>query len=422
MTSDYEPRPISTLAFPKSKQLRGHVLALVVLAFLVAEAGWAAAVVMANKGTDFYLYYLAAEALKRGRDIYSLDATEWQRLAMEVNVPHYAPPYRYPPLLATLTQSLTLLPPRYAFAMWSGINVLVVLVTAFLLSRWLANRWVVPWIFIGLAGYVPVLTTVYAGQVNLFILLSVVVYLYALARGHLAGAGLALAAGVMFKPIPIALVLHAAWRRRFRVLLGLLSGLIVLVLITLPAIGLRPYQAYARHAISLAGLTRAGEPVVYPPNQGLSGLFGRLLTRHEFGGALGDNSALARTLTLIASLILILATGVLCWPGKFSEGLFVLEAGLLIVTTHLITPVGWFHHMALAFVALAVAWWSASNWERALILIAYVLINVQGLFWHQLVGYTPLLSLGTYGLLILWGILAWQITRHRRQLRKTRRE
>ncbi|MCS7287471.1 MAG: hypothetical protein NZ653_10115, partial [Anaerolineae bacterium] len=82
---------------------------------------------------------------------------------------------------------------------------------------------------------------------------------------------------------------------------------------------------------------------------------------------------------------------------------------------------GWFHHMALAFLAFAVAWQSASNRERAFVLIAYALINVQGLFWHQLVGHTLLLSLGTYGLLILWGVLAWQITEHRRRIRKNQR-
>ncbi|MCS7287392.1 MAG: hypothetical protein NZ653_09690 [Anaerolineae bacterium] len=89
-----------------------------------------------------------------------------------------------------------------------------------------------------------------------------------------------------------------------------------------------------------------------------------------------------------------------------------------MVTTHLIAPVSWFHHMALAFVALLVAWQFASGWERVFILLAYALMNLQGLFWHQLVGYTLLLSLGTYGLLILWGVLAWQIVKRGRQLHR----
>ncbi|MDW8068959.1 MAG: glycosyltransferase family 87 protein [Anaerolineae bacterium] len=395
--------------------MKRYALALTVLAFLVVEAGWAAVVVMANKGTDFYLYYLAAEALKRGQDIYSLDATEWQRLAIEVNVPHYVTPYLYPPLLATLIQPLTLLPPRFAFAIWSGINVLVVLITALWLSRWLADRWVVPWIFIGLAGYVPVLTTVYAGQVNLFVLLSVVAYLYALARGRPAGAGLALAMGVLLKPISVTLALHAAWKFLARTVLWLFVGLVLLGFIAIPLIGLKPYQTYLRLSLSLANLMQAGEPVVYPPNQGLSGFFGRLLTHHEFGSALTHNPALAKTLTLSVSAVLALATAALCWPGKFSKDLFLLEAGLVVVTTHLIAPVSWFHHMALAFVALSVAWQSASGWERVCILIAYFLMNLQGLFWHPLVGHTLLLSLGTYGLLVLWGVLAWQMVKHRRR-------
>lgn len=397
-----------------SEQLKRFLSVLAIFALLAVEAGWAIAVVVANKGTDFYLYYLAAEALKRGWDVYSLGSAEWRGLAIEVNVPHYAPPYRYPPLLATLIQPLTFLPPRYAFAVWSGINVVVVLGVALLLSRWLADRWVIPWVFIGLAGYVPVLTTVYAGQVNLLVLLAVVVYLYAIARDHTAGAGLALAAGVMFKPMPITLAFHALFRRQLRIILWLLIGLTVFVLITLPAIGLEPYQAYVRHSLSLAGLTQVGEPGVYPPNQALSGFFGRLLTQHEFGGALADKPELARALTLMTSFFLVLITGMLCWPRAFSKNLFALEAGLVIVATHLITPTGWFHHMALASVAFATAWHLASGMDRLFVFVAYVLINVQGLFWHQLIGYTSLLSLGTYGLLILWGVLAWQIAKQKR--------
>lgn len=398
-------------------QIKRYISALIVLAFLAVEAGWAGAVVIANKGTDFYLYYLTAKALEQGLDIYSLDAVEWQRLSAEANVPHYAPPYRYPPLLAILVRPLTLLSPRRAFAIWSGINVLITLVTAFLLSQWLSNRWVVPWVFIGLMGYVPVLTTVYAGQVNLFVLLFVVAYLYALAQGYPAGAGLALAAGVMLKPMPIALIFHAAWKRRFRVLLWMLIGFIVIVLITLPVIGWKPYQDYARYSLSLAGLTRMGEPGVYPPNQALSGFFGRLLTHHEFGGALADSPTLSKALTLMVSFVLILATGVICGRGNFSEDLFALEAGLVIIAFYLITPTGWFHHMALAFVAFAAAWRFALSLERLFVLLAYALVNVQGLFWHQLIGYTPLLSLGTYGMLILWGVLAWQIAKYRPRVR-----
>ncbi|MCS7287391.1 MAG: DUF2029 domain-containing protein [Anaerolineae bacterium] len=213
-----------------------------VLAFLTVEIGWAAVVVMANKGTDFYLYYLAAEALKRGLDIYGLDNTAWQQLAIEVGVPHYAPPYRYPPLIATMIEPLTLLPPRHAFAVWCGANALLLLATAFLLSRWIAGQWVAPWIFIGLAGYVPVLTTVYAGQVNLFVFLSVVAYLFAFTRGRLAGAGLALATGIMLKPIPAPLALHAAWKFQARIVLWLFIGLVLLGLITIPFIGLKPIR------------------------------------------------------------------------------------------------------------------------------------------------------------------------------------
>ena len=401
-----------------------YLSTLTILAFLIVQISWATAVVMANKGTDFYLYYLAARAFKQGQDVYNLDAADWQHLAAKAGVPHYAPPYRYPPLAAVLVSPLIILPPRHAFAIWGVLNALALLATALLLSQVVAGRWVDPLIFVGLAGYVPALTTVYAGQVNLFVLLAVAVYIYAFIRGHAIGAGLALATGVMLKPIPATLGVHALWRRQPRIVLTLFIGLVLLALLSLPVIDIEPYKAYVYNSLHLAGLAQMGTPGTYPPNQGLSGFFGRLLTRHPYGGALADAPSLARTLTLAASFALITATAVLCWPHQPLRELFCLEVGLVIIATHLIAPISWYHHMALAFVALAAAWQAAPanrpfSRVRAIIFIAYVLINLQGLLWHQLTGHTALLSLGTYGLLILWGLLAWQIVQRKWQTPRT---
>ncbi len=391
---------------------------LALLAFLVVQVGWMIAVVGANKGTDFYVYYLAAEALKRGWNVYELDFSTWQSLATQMDVPHHSFPYLYSPLTALIVRPLTLLPPRPAFAVWSGLNVLLLFASGLLLSRLIARQWVSPLVFIALAGYVPALTTVYAGQVNFLVLLSVSAYLYALRRKKPTCAGLALAAGILVKPIPLPLAFHALWRARYRLFLSVLVGLILLILLTLPGVGTGPYRAYGRLSLHLSGLTQPGSPGAYPPNQGLSGFFGRLLTHHEYGGSLADRPALAKALTLATSLILVLATVALCWPGQVSGGLFFLETGLVLVTTHLIAPISWLHHLTVAFVALLAAWQAASSrWERVLVLLSYVLIDLQGVLWHWLVGYTLLLSLGTYGLLILWGVLAWQTVRFRQKSR-----
>lgn len=388
---------------------------LALLAFLAVQVGWVAAVVAANKGTDFYVYYLAAEALKRGRNIYELDFYTWQSLATQMGVPHYSFPYLYPPLIALIIRPFTLLSPRHAFAVWSGGNVLLLLASALLLSRLVARQWISPLVFIALAGYVPALTTVYAGQVNILVLLSVIAYLYALQREKPVCAGLALAAGILVKPIPLPLAFHGLWKARYRVFFSVLVGLIVLALLILPGVGPEPYMAYGRLSLQISGLAQLGSPSTYPPNQGLGGFFGRLLTHHEYGSSLADHPALARALTLATSLILVLATAVLCWPGRVSEDLFVLEVSLVLITTHLIAPFSWFHHMTVAFVALIAAWQVASSrWERALVLLSYILIDLQGVLWHRLVGHSLLLSLGTYGLLILWGVLAWQTIRFRR--------
>lgn len=396
-----------------------HVSLLVVFIFLVLQVGWATAVVVDNKGTDFYLYYLAAKGLQQGQDIYNLDTRGWQKLAADAGVPHYAPPYRYPPLTALVVEPFTVLSPRYAFAVWSAMNVLVLVLAVLLLSRLASDRWVSPLIFIGAAIYVPVLATIYAGQINLLVLLAVSAYALWFAREHKIGAGLALAMGTMLKPIPITLGLHALWRLQSQVVASVLIGLLLFALLTLPVVGTVSYESYLHNSLHLAGLGKAALPTTYPPNQGLSGFFGRVLTSNSYGSSLTDNPALAHTLTLITSLALVVVTAMLCWPRRSLEKtLFLSEVGLVVVATHLVAPISWYHHMALAFIALVAAWVALPrerllNPMRTVLLASYVLIELQGLLWHRMIGHTVFLSLGTYALLLLWMVLAWEVIHYK---------
>jgi len=80
----------------------------------------------------------------------------------------------------------------------------------------------------------------------------------------------------------------------------------------------------------------------------------------------------------------------------------------------LVTPTTWYHLLillAVPFVALLIGWQVGALGRGALILVgvAYLLVDTQGLLWHRLEPWPALTSLGTCGMVILWGLLAQQL-------------
>jgi len=379
-------------------------------------ASWGGFVVMANKLIDFYLYYLAAEALKRGLDLYQISDPAWAELGRVLAVPHYAPPYRYPPLTALLVMPLLALKPRLAAFVWAFISALALVGSAWLLAEATRSEFegknILPFVILGF--FVPALTTLYAGQVNALILLTVAWAFFAFRRRRETLSGIALAIGTMLKVIPIALTAYLFWRQRFRLVVAFIAGLLLIVLLTMPLVGVEIYKSYLTNGIALGV---RNEIMLYPPNQSLLGFLARLLV-HPATGRVEDQQILAQTLARSLSVLVVAATVLICWPKGSIEAFFDLELSLVLIAVHLIAPVTWYHHLlllAIPFTVLAQRGWQGtlSNPILGLALLAYGLIDIQGLFWHQLEPYPWLTSLATYGMLILWGLLGWLILKQK---------
>ena len=370
--------------------------AITCLAIHAGIAIWAVAI---NQGVDFSVYYLAAKALRQGRNIYTLSDADFAALAREYDVPRYAPPYPYPPLIAGLVGLFATWSAGTALLVWSGASVGAAWLSGLLLSRRCSRRWIDPTVFGALALFGPIWTTLYAGQANTFVLLALAFYVAL--PGALAS-GCALAVGLLLKPLAAPLIVHLVWRRDWQRLAGVALGLAAVLLLSLPLTGWQSLFDYLRH-VPQVGLQRLGSaPVTYPPNQSLLGCFGRLLA--------GVPSR-ARPLWLVSSAALCLGVAMLTRGVSAARGeRFTLETGLVLITGVLVVPIGWYHHGVVALLAIVSVWRSTrARAARIVVAIAFVAICAQGVLWHKLQSQPWLLSLGTYGLLLLYAVVAREL-------------
>jgi len=373
---------------------------------------------LTNNLEDFYLYYLAASAFRSEMDVYDMHHFEhWQPLADALNVPAFAPPYRYPPLLAVLIMPLLALPPRVAGFVWTIANTIAVMGAVAVLAEILpGGRKRLPWMWLIAVLFVPVLSTLYSGQVNALVLLSIALALWASQRNRPTEAGLALSLGIMLKLMPLTLVVYFLWRRQWRVVIGAIAGLAILALLCIPFVGWDAMWSYGQH---MALKADPHQFEVKPQNQALVGFFSRILTSYSWGTPWADNPPLAWALGRGLGLILLGATFLLCWPGRPVGRLLMEETSLVIIATLLFPSICWYHYLMLLLIPLFTLLWNNADHprRRALVWVAVgclLAIDLYGVLWIVFLKHVLLLSLATYATLVLWAALAWVVFREDR--------
>jgi hypothetical protein len=410
MTMDLRMRRLQWLAEEPRRLTR-----LVLVALVAVYAGWIGYQFVRNKLIDFNVYYISAAGFRQGVDIYALarehgttNLPQWARLAAEHGIDFYTHPYLYPPLTAQIVLPLTLLPPRLAGMIWLVLTAATFVLSAWLLGKSSALHNGVPLAYFLLLLFVPPLTTMHAGQVNGFLLLSLSLAVYGLGRRDWVRAGIGVALGTLFKLIPVALLLYLAWRRQWKAT-GMAVTLIAVLLLTAP-LTLEPgaLRSYARHFLILG---RLGTVFRTPPNQSLNGFFGRLLA-----DLLHDQ--MIYRIYLISAGIVVLGTVACCWPFGPRRYAWRLEFSLIVCALLLITPYTWYHQLVLLLipffmVAMAVIRGCAPRWWLALLALGFLVTDLHGLLWHQLSG-RMLLSMPFYTTVMLWGMLAWLIIQRKR--------
>lgn len=396
--------------------MRDKWLLLIFIVGLIFYATWTLYVVAEDRPLDYYQYYIAVYALRHGENIYEETAQAYDAVAKELGIAHYETGFRYYPILTALAVlPTTYLPPRVAATLWVFGSGLAALLTGVLLGRCANAAWKRRLILAATIGFVPIVTSMHAGQVNGYVLLSVALAVYALRQAHDPLGGGALAFSLWLKPYAIALVGLLVWRERWRALIGLVLTTMAILPIALLVFGPAPVISQFRPG----GLLNLG--FAYPTNQNFNGLVSRWFMPHDYGAPLVNAPQLFLPFYLAICSSFALITFALLWPlGARSESI-ELQAAILIVLTHLVFPTTWFHHLSMTFIAFAVLierWgdWRRPGWDMAALAFAYLLLAVYGLFWHRFVGQTLLLDLATWAEVIIFALLGAQLWRLRRPL------
>jgi len=211
------------------------------------------------------------------------------------------------------------------------------------------------------------------------------------------------------------LVWLLAWRARWRALASatLLSAIVGLAGVA--AFGLEATIGQLELLTSIFGSTlRLSDPNP-ETTENLLGLVTRWLSSNAYGTSLTNGPQLVLPVYFALALGFGVAVLLLLWPFGPSKRSLELDAALLLVTTLLVSPITELNHMEIAFVAFPALLACSSLRSHALyqrfgLTIAYFLIEAHALFLKYRVFQTVLLlDLATWGMLILWLLLAIEI-------------
>ena len=365
---------------------------------------------------DFAGLWASVVGLAQGLDPY--EPSTLQRVADEHRLPTYYGPLNYPPLVLALLAPLGSLPFDLAARVWLGLLALASIGTVLLLLRQLPatrGRPFLATVFVlGALAHYPVQWNLIFGNINSAVTLLLTMGLGAVGGGILGRVALAMALAVKVTPA-VFVVAHAGWTRQWRRVLTIglwAAGLSVAGgLLTGPTLAVNYIVLRAPRFLS----GDYANPITYPYNQSVGGLFARLFVPG------GDTTpwVVAPALAQIGhALVALTVLGVTLWiwalahrAGRSSE------AEVLALPLAIILPSyshAYYAVWLLPCFAVALTWLARRPRSLGTVAAAAALFASYALtgfaydynapMFHEGVG-VLLTSLPAFGVLILWGTL-----------------
>jgi hypothetical protein len=287
---------------------------------------------------------------------HEVTARRYLGLQVDTTDPLFVPVNAHPPTSVLLALPLARLDYPDAFLAWNLLSLLAFGVSLWLVGRELGVRfgaWSVFPVLALLLICFPFRLHVEQGQLGIVLVLLVVGACGAYRRGRPVWAGALLAAATAVKLFPGFLFLFFILRRQWRVLLGGGVSFLLLVGLTVAALGPDVYPTYLREGLPEGAAFRSGWG-----NVSLPGLWFKLfdpLTERMRVEPLWRSPFLARAgaLACCAAVVAVLVRRTLRVRSRADED----RAFALTVTAMLlVSPLTWEHYLLLLLIPLAVVW------------------------------------------------------------------
>jgi hypothetical protein len=332
---------------------------------------------------------------------------------------HLGDLYKYPPFFSLVLWPLVRVPFVPALQIWRVVNLLILGIAAWLISRTYRfgqNPWLWAGFLLILFNWRPVGDTIAYGQVDILLFLLIVGVLAALRGERKVLAGFLLALATMLKLYPAFLALFFLLRREWRALVSFCLALVVLAGLSVVLLGWPVHALYLQEVLPFSG---GGTPWV--ENQTFNGFFNRLLTDRI--ALTPETHRWADRVAFLVSGALIVASSWLVYRFGDRENLhYDVGFSLLLVTMLLVLPAAWLHYetiLVLPFVLLFVYVQQRGTLPLRVALLAglgFGLLcygNVWSVFQREVYGrfWQLLLSYKVYGMMLLWlglALLLWR--------------
>ena len=288
-------------------QYRGKFATLFLLAMTISHGVmlFKVAPFLKNGYQDFTTFYTAGTMVRSGQgsNLYDLDAqyrTE-KKFAPNVPIRQAALPYMHPPFEALLFVPFTFLGYVPAYALWTSLNVALIVLNLVLLRRNFPEIATLSPLLSGLAaaGFFPITIGLIQGQDTILVLLAVVLCLVLLKGKRDVWAGSALGLGLCKFHFAVPLALLLAFRRP-RLLLGFVPIALGCGALSIAVVGWKGVVHYVLYVLNLER-TGAGGAIPASDMPNLRGLIDTL-------GGLRTDTATSMAVTLVCSIAVLWAT------------------------------------------------------------------------------------------------------------------
>ncbi len=380
----------------------------VVLMWLLAIAGvvFVAHVLdFENYGWSVYdVYHKSAEAVIAGESLYS-GLQGWV--------------YLYPPLLAQsmvpLVQTVDLVTGQFVFL---AVNVAVLIGSAALLQPYMPGSWKPSTVWIAMILFVPTLQAIYIGQITVIMMGLLIGAWVAVHKGQrrLAGGLLALAAWI--KVYPALLVVYFLLKRDWRVIQGVAVAGIALGMMQIAISGPAEVIAFFE---TLFDLTAGGQPFATYENLSVFAFVSRLFEENAQVQPLLVDDSLFRATRIGLTLGILALTALAIYRGKAEtrkgtvDWRFDLEYGLVALTILMLGSTLWISGLPPLLLVYLLIHRNRSEFKRPGVvqwvnLASYSMVGlslVVVVVGSRVMLPALVLSLGFFGLMLVWGLMVW---------------